>query len=282
MQPRPAEAREGGATRRIVLITGASDGIGAALARLWAEREGAGLALAICGRDERRLAAVAEACRAHGAEVLARRADIGQRDECRALVEATVQAYGALDVLVNNAGMASHALFTDTPDLGWPEQLMRVNHWGSVWCTQAALPALLARRGRLVAVSSLAGLVGLPWRSSYCASKFAMTGFFESLRAEVAPQGLSVTIAYPGVVDTRIRERSFDAQGRPAGPGSRSERHAISAEACAEHILRGTLARRREVFMDTRSRLARWARLMAPGLLDRFARHALTRDTKTP
>lgn len=263
---------------QVVLITGASDGIGAELARQWAARGGADVALSLCGRDRQKLEAVAAQCRAHGARTLARRADVGERDECRALVDATLSAFGRLDVLVNNAGMSAHALFSETPDLGWTEDLMRINHWGSVWCTQAALPHLLAARGRIVAVSSLAGLVGVPYRSAYCATKFAMTGFFEALRAELAPAGVSVTIAYPGVVDTRIRERGFDAGGRPAGRSGLDETHAMPVEDCARMILDGALARRRDILMDARSRAGRWLKLLAPALVDRMARRALRRD----
>lgn len=263
---------------QVVLITGASDGIGAELARLWAAREGAALALVLCGRDAGRLEAVATACRRQGAEVLARRTDIGRRDECRALVDAAIDRFGRLDVLVNNAGMSAHAQFVDTPDLEWCEELMRVNHWGSVWCTQAALPHLLASRGRVVAVSSLAGLVGLPWRSAYCATKFAMTGFFESLRIELAPRGVTVTIAYPGVVDTRIREHGYDEAGRLGRGEGRTRRAGMPVADCARRILDGTMRRRRHILMDHRSRLARWAKLIAPAWLDELARRALRRE----
>ena len=102
-------------------------------------------------------------------------------------------------------------------DLHWYEKLMKVNLWGGVWCTHAALPHLKASRGRIVAVSSLAGLVGVPGRTAYSATKFAMTGFFEALRAELKSAGVSVTTAYPGVVATSIRHRGYNARGEPAG-----------------------------------------------------------------
>ena len=125
------------------------------------------------------------------------RCDVSVQADCQALIAATAARFGRIDTLVNNAGMSAHALLSEVPDMSWYEDLMRINLWGSAWCTQAALPHLLASRGRIVAVSSLAGLVGVPGRTAYCASKFAMTGFFEALRVEVEPQGVSVTIAYP-------------------------------------------------------------------------------------
>ena len=268
------------AAPKVVIITGASDGIGAELARQWAARDGAGLALVLAARGAEKLEAVAQQCRALGASVLARRCDVGVEAECRALVEATIAAHGRLDVLVNNAGMSAHARFADVTDLRWYEDLMRINHWGSVWCTHQALPHLIASRGRLVAVSSLAGLIGVPCRTAYSGTKFAMTGFFEALRGEVAPAGVSVTIAYPGVVATQIRQRGFNAEGRVAGRSGLDERGAMSVETCAQLILEGTEARRRDIVMSAKGRIGRWAKMLWPALVDRMALKALNREDR--
>jgi NAD(P)-dependent dehydrogenase (short-subunit alcohol dehydrogenase family) len=259
----------------VVLITGASDGIGAELARQWAARDGARVALVLAARGVDRLEAVAAACRGRGSEVLVRRCDVSVEADCRALVADAVTRFGGLDVLVNNAGMSAHADLADIADLGWTEQLMRINHWGSVWCTHAALPHLRARRGRIVAVSSLAGLVGVPGRTAYCATKFAMTGFFEALRVELADTGVSVTLAYPGVVATEIRRRGFGADGRPAGASGLDEAGAMSVQTCARLIMEGAEARRRDVVMTAKGKLGRWLKLIAPGWVDRLARAAL-------
>ncbi len=264
----------------VVVITGASEGIGAEMARQWAAREGSGLALVLAARNVDKLEATAASCRAHGAKVLARRCDVGVQGDCIALVRAAVEAFGRIDTLVNNAGMSAHALFSEVSDLGWYEELMRVNHWGSVWCTHAALPHLKAARGRIVAVSSLAGLVGVPGRTAYSGTKFAMTGFFESLRIELEPAGVSVTIAYPGVVATQIRYRGYNAQGQPAGKSGLDERGAMSVEQCAKLIIDGALARKREIVMSAKGKLGRWLKLIAPGLVDRIALKALKHDVR--
>lgn len=264
---------------QVVVITGASDGIGAEMARQLAARDGAKLTLVLAARSEDKLAQVAAQCTAHGATVLAQRCDVSVQADCAALIAATVAHFGRLDVLVNNAGMSAHALLEDTPDLAWTEQLMRINHWGSVWCTHAALPHLKASRGRLVAVSSLAGLVGVPARTAYCASKFAMTGFFEALRTEVEPQGVSVTIAYPGVVATEIRRRGYAADGRPAGRSGLDERGAMSVQECARLIVEGMDHRRRDVVMSAKGKLGRWLKLIAPARVDAMARAALNRES---
>jgi short-subunit dehydrogenase len=265
---------------RVVVVTGASDGIGAEIARQLAARDGRAVALVLAARDEAKLDAVAAACARHGAEALAVRTDVADPAQCRALVVAAVERFGHIDVLVNNAGRSAHALFEDVADLRWYEDLMRVNLWGAVWCTQAALPYLKASRGSVVAVSSLAGLVGVPGRTAYSASKFAMTGFFEALRAELKRAGVSVTVAYPGVVDTRIRYRGYNAAGQPMGYSGLREEGAMTVEECARLIIAGMDGRRREVVMTLKGKLGRILKLVVPGLVERIALAALKDDVK--
>jgi short-subunit dehydrogenase len=263
------------------LIPGASQGIGAERGRNGPARDAArGLALVLAARSADKLEAVAAECRARGAQVLARACDVSEQAQCRALIDAAAHAFGRIDILVNNAGMSAHALFGEVRDLGWNEELMRINHWGSVWCTHAALPHLETARGRIVAVASLAGLVGVPGRTAYSATKFAMAGFFESLRIELAPIGVSVTVAYPGVVATQIRRRGFDASGRPAGKSGLDERGAMSVETCARLIVEGAEARRREIVMTAKGRIGRWLKLVAPGFVDRLALKALNAQAR--
>lgn len=263
---------------QVTIITGASDGIGAEIARQIAARDGAQAALVLAARSEDKLAQVAQQCTTHGAQVLVQRCDVSVQANCQALIAAAVARFGRIDTLINNAGMSAHALLSDVRDLSWYEDLMRINLWGSAWCTQAALPHLLASRGRIVAVSSLAGLVGVPGRTAYCASKFAMTGFFEALRVEVEPQGVSVTIAYPGVVATEIRRRGFDAAGQPAGRSGLDEAGAMPVEVCARLIVAGSERRQRDIVMGLKGRLGRWLKLIAPARVDAMARAALQRD----
>ncbi len=269
-------------TMKTFIITGASDGIGAELARQLARRHGAEAGLALAARKETQLEEVASACRSHGSEVLVVPTDVTDPAQCRALIERSVERFGWLDALVNNAGVSAQALFEQVQpdDLGWYEDLMRVNLWGSVWCTHAALPHLKASRGQVVAVSSLAGLVGVPGRTAYSASKFAMTGFFEALRAELKPAGVSVTTAYPGVVATQIRYRGLNAAGVAAGSSGLKEDDAMPVEVCARLILDGMNRRQREVVMSTKGKLGRYLKLLAPGLVERMALAALKDEVK--
>ena len=211
---------------KIIVITGASDGIGAEMARQLAGRYGADVGLVLAARDERKLGQVSDHCLALGARVLVVRTDVSVEAECRQLVDATVAHFGRLDALINNAGMSAQALFEDVKatDLAWYEQLMRINLWGSVWCTHAALPHLRKTKGLVVAVASVAGFSGIPTRTLYSASKHAMVGFFESLRIELLDSGVGVSLIAPDFVVTEIHARAFGSDGQPIGSGTAVQR----------------------------------------------------------
>ncbi|WP_338846504.1 SDR family oxidoreductase [Massilia sp. W12] len=264
--------------RQVAIITGASEGIGAELARQMARQHGADLALVLAARRQDALQAVAQECETFACTVLVQICDVGEESACRALIDACITRFGRLDILINNAGVSAHALLEDVHDLQWYQDVMRVNLWGSVWCTHAALPHLKASRGRIVAVSSLAGLVGVPGRTAYSASKFAMNGFFEALRIELKPAGVSVTLAYPGVVATRIRYHGYNAQGQPAGVSGLKEENAMRVEECARLILRGMQARQRDVVMTFKGKLGRWLKLLLPGVIENIALAAVKQD----
>lgn len=267
---------------RVIVITGASDGIGAEIARQLARKHGAQAALVLAARNQVKLEEVAQQCRAHGAQAEAVMTDVAQEAQCRALIDKAMQLFGRIDALINNAGMSAQALFSDVraQDLHWYEDLMRVNFWGSVWCTHAALPHLKASRGCIVAVASLAGLIGVPGRTAYSATKFAMAGFFESLRIELKPAGVSMTTAYPGVVATEIRYRGYNAKGEAAGQSGLREDNAMTVDECARLIIDGMDRRDREVVMTARGKLGRFMKLIAPGMVENMALAALKDEVK--
>ncbi|MYM70224.1 SDR family oxidoreductase [Pseudoduganella sp. FT55W] len=265
---------------KTIIITGASDGIGAEIARQLARKHGAGVALVLAARNVAMLEQVAAQCAALGAQTLVAPTDVSVQAQCVALIEASVARFGRIDALINNAGRSAHALFSEVENLAWYEELMRINLWGSVWCTHAALPHLKQARGSIVAVSSLAGLVGVPGRTAYSATKFAMSGFFEALRAELKPFSVSVTTAYPGVVATQIRHRGFNAAGGALGSSSLKEDKAMPVEECAGLIVAGMEARQREVVMSAKGKLGRWMKLISPGLVEKMALAALKDDVK--
>lgn len=255
---------------KAVLITGASRGIGRELALQLAA---AGARLGLVARSIPDLEGAARDCRQAGAEAIVAPADVALEHDCRRAVTRIVSEFGGLDLLVLNAGISMLSRFEDLRDASALEQVMQVNYFGSVYCALYALPELYASRGQIVAVSSLTGLTGVPTRTGYAASKHAMRGFFDSLRIEVARHGVGVTVVYPGFVDTGIRQRAVgEGTGRRE---SESGRNVMSAQRCAQLILRAAARRRREVVLTGRGKLGLWMRLVAPSLVDAIASRAV-------
>ena len=249
-----------------VLLTGASRGIGREMALQLAQ---SGARLALMARNREDLERTADACRELGARAIVVPGDVAVEEDCAAAVLKAREELGTIDTLIANSGISMLSLFEDMEDLAPLEQVMKVNYFGAVYCVHYALPSLVASRGRVVAVSSLVGLTGVPTRTGYAASKHAMRGFFDSLRIEIGRHGVSVTVAYPGFVDTGIRERAVgEGSGRPTGP------HAgpvMSASECATRILRGAARRRRDIVMTRKGWAGRWLKLVAPRMVDRVA-----------
>jgi len=259
---------------RVVLLTGASVGIGREMAlQLAAERP----KLVLAARDRAKLDEVAARCRELGAETLVVPTDVTDEAACRALVAAAVERFGAIDVLLLNAGQDMASRLDELTDFSILERLMRVNYLGCAWLALAALPHLVKSRGRFVVVSSLAGLTGVPTRAGYCATKHALHGFFDSLRAELAGSGVSVTIVCPDFVVSEIHRRALGPDGRPLGKSPVRESKIMSTAACARAIVAAARRRKRLVLLSARGRVGRYVRVVAPGLIDRIAIRAVAR-----
>jgi NAD(P)-dependent dehydrogenase (short-subunit alcohol dehydrogenase family) len=244
-------------------VTGAASGIGAAVARRFAR---AGARVAVLDLDEAGAGAVAAEIVRAGGEALALRCDVTSAEECQRAVRAAQGAFGGIDCLVNNAGITHVGLVRDT-DAAVLRRVMDVNFFGAVHCTQAALPSLLARRGAIAVLSSVAGFAPLATRAGYAASKHALHGFFDSLRAEHARDGLRVTLVCPSFVRTGIGARALGPDGGPAPPGARTGvRGEVAPEVVAEALYRGVERGRRLVLVQREARLSRWlARLWPAG-----------------
>lgn len=253
---------------RVMVITGASSGIGRDLAIQLAPQRPK---LVLAARDRRRLADVSEECRRRGAETLVIPTDVTSQSACRALIASTVEEFGGIDVLVNNAGSAMWSRFDELTDLAIIEQLMRVNFFGGVYCTHATLPHLKRSRGLIVAMASISGIIGVPILSGYAASKHAVMGFYESLRIELADCGVDVTILAPDFVQSEILARAIGPDGWPIEASPLDQRKLLSTEKCVRKIIRGMERRKRLVLTSERSAWARWGKLLAPKLLDRIA-----------
>jgi short-subunit dehydrogenase len=254
---------------KTVVVTGASSGIGRALALRLAD-EGAWLALA--ARDAQRLDSLAVECRQRGGEAIAIPTDVADESRCKALIQHTQETYGRIDMMVNNAGIDVVSKLEDLADLHLFKQVVEVNLYGTVYCTYYALPFLKETHGRIVNVSSLGGMLAIPFNTSYVASKFAMIGFSDSLRMELTQAGVSVTVICPYWVVTEFHERYLDKDGRPKGPSGRAiyTEKMMTADQCARIVLRAARRRKRQVVMWPGTP-GIWLKLISPDLMDRLA-----------
>jgi len=257
---------------KVVVVTGASAGIGRAFCLALAPQRPR---LVLAAREAARLEAVASACREAGAQALVVPTDVASAQACRALVEQALARFGAIDVLVNNAGYSMRSRLEDVSDLSLYERMMQVNYLGAVYLTYHALPALKRARGRILVVSSLTGLSGVPTRTGYAASKHALIGFFDSLRIELQGSGVSVSVLCPDFVESEVHLRAVGPDGKALGKRGLPPANAITAEACAALMVRALTRRQRLVVTSLRGRLGRWLKLLAPALVDRIAARAV-------
>ncbi len=257
---------------KVVIITGASEGIGRALAKAFAKESAK---IVISARNEERLKELADEIGKKNNDVLIVKADITKQDDCHRLIEETISHFGKLDILVNNAGRTMWCRFDEIQDLGILNDIMETNFYGSLCCTYYALPHLYKTSGHIVAIASVAGLTGVPCRTIYSASKHAMIGFFDSLRVEVEPMGVSVTIVAPDFVKSEIHKRALKGDGSSLGQTPMVESKIMTAEECAELILKAILKRKRLLITSTRGKIGRWLKLLCPSLVDKIARKAI-------
>ncbi len=253
---------------KAVIVTGASSGIGRALALRLAD-QGAWITLA--ARDAARLAVLAEECRQRGGKAIAVPTGVTGEAQCKALIERAVAEFGRLDVLINNAGIGATGLLEELPDLTLFKRVMDVNFYGVVYCTYYAVKHLKQTQGRIVNISSLGGKSPLPYNSNYNASKYAVHGFSDSVRMELAQAGVSVTLICPYWVVTEFHERLMDKDGTPRGPQGRAiySEKTMTADQCAATTLKAAARRKREVLMGP-GWLTVWLRIIAPGLVDKI------------
>lgn len=251
----------------VIIVTGASSGIGKALSLQLAD-EGARLSLA--ARNTERLDALVRECQNRGGSAIAIPTDVSNEQNCQALIDQTIQHFGRIDMLVNNAGISVVGEFAELPNLELFKRVMEVNFTGLVQCTYYALPYLKDSCGRVVNVSSLGGKFAIPYNTSYIASKHAVTGFSDSLRMELSKSGVSVTVIFPYWVVTEFHERLLDEDGKPRGTAGRAiyTEKMMTAEECAKIIIKAAEQRKREVLMWP-GPISSWLKVIAPGLLDK-------------
>ncbi len=263
---------------KTVVITGASSGIGLAMAREFAA---AGANVVLGARSEDKLSVIVDQIRIKGGSAVYETADVTSEEDCRRLMERAVSAYGGIDILICNAGVSMRALFDDVK-LDVLHRLMNVNFWGTVNCCKYALPYLQRSRGSIVGISSVAGLHGLPGRTGYSASKYAMTGFLETLRIENLKKGLHVMVACPGFTASNVRFAALTADGSSQGETPRNEEKMMTPEQVAHIVMRGIRRRKRLCLMEYEGRLTHFIKKFAPSLLDRLFYLVMSREPDSP
>ncbi len=261
---------------KIIVITGASSGIGKALAL---EAINRGAKVAVCARNIEKLKQVY--ININSEKMICFQADVAIEKDCASFMEFTISKWGKIDILINNAGISMRALFQDVRTEVIKE-LMDVNFFGTVHCTKYALPFVMKQNGVIAGVSSIAGYRGLPARTGYSASKFAMQGFLESLRTELLHSGTHIMWVCPGFTASNIRNTARNADGKSQEETPLEENKLMTAEQCAEIILNGIQKRKRTIIMTRQGKLAVWVNRLFGGLADKLVYKHFLNEPNSP
>lgn len=259
---------------KVIVITGGTDGIGRALVE---QSLSSGAWVATCGRNADKLYQLQASN--PSAQLLTLVADVSKENDCRVFIQRVVDAFGRIDVLINNAGISMRALFKEI-DLEVIRQVMDINFYGSVYCTRFAMEALIRSKGMIVGISSIAGYRGLPGRSGYSASKFALQGWLESIRTELIDEGVHVMWVSPGFTTSNIRQVALNKEGEKQGETPMDESKMMPADVCAQHILNAMEKRKRTLVLTITGKRTVFLNKFFPAWADRLAHRFFFKDGK--
>jgi short-subunit dehydrogenase len=263
---------------KVVIITGASSGIGLALAKNFAKRNAK---VVLAARSYNKLIGIEEELKTFNKNILIIETDVSKESDCKNLIDNTIEKYDKIDILINNAGISMRALFEST-ELSVIKQLMDINFWGTVYCSKYALPYLLKSKGSIVGVSSIAGYKGLPGRTGYSASKFAMHGFLEVLRIENMKKGIHVLIACPGFTASNIRNTALAADGSQQGESPRDETKMMAAEEVAERIIQAIEKKKDRLVLTREGKLIVLFNKFFPKFMDKMVYNHMAKEPDSP
>lgn len=264
--------------KKVVVITGASSGIGMACAKEFASR---GYIVSMGARSIETLNDIKKELEKSGYTAMATKTDVSKEQDCKNLIESTIQSFGRIDILINNAGISMRALFKDV-QISVIRKLMEVNFFGTVNCSKYAFPYLLENNGSLVGITSIAGFHGLPGRTGYSASKFAIHGLLETIRIENLRDGLHVMIAAPGFTASNVRKSALLADGSPQGESPRSEDTMMKPEEVAVRIYKGVKYRRRNIILTHEGKFSVLMQRILPNTLDKIFYSHMAREKNSP
>lgn len=263
---------------KVVIITGATSGIGKALAVEFGLK---GSRLLITGRNKVELDKTVNELSTQGITVTGLQADVSIEIDNKKMAEEAIKKYGTIDVLINNAGISMRSLFEDV-DLDVVKKVMDINFYGVLYATKYCLPEIKKNKGSIVGMSSIAGFRGLPGRTGYSASKFALNGFLEVLRTELLKTGVHVLTACPGFTASNIRKRSLTKDGSAQGESPRKEEEMMTAEECAAHIYNATIKRKRTLILTTQGKLVVFLNKWLPAFADKMVYNVMAKETNAP
>jgi len=251
---------------KVVAVTGGTDGIGRALVELLLSQ---GAKVATCARNHDKLYNLQSEYPSYPLHATV--TDVSSENDCRRFIETTIKVYGGIDILINNAGLSMRGLFKET-SVEVLHKLMDVNFFGSVYCTKYALPSLIERKGTIVGVSSIAGYRGLPGRSGYSASKYALQGWLEAIRTELIDDGVHVMWVCPGFTASNIRNTALNKEGRQQGESPMDEGKMMTATECAGHILKAIKDKKRTLVLTFTGKETVFLNRFFPALTDKLVK----------
>lgn len=264
---------------KVVIVTGASSGIGEALVYRYAKR---GAKIVMAARNISKLEEISKDLKNQNVECLSVETDVSIEEDCKNLIAKSVERFGKIDVLINNAGISMRALFEDL-ELDVLRRVMDVNFWGTVYCSKYAIPYLLQQKGSLVGVISIAGYVGLPARTGYSASKFAIRGFLDTIRVENLKKGLHVLVAAPGFTTSNIRNGALTKDGSIQGDSPRDEGKMMSSEEVAKRIVKAIDQRKASLILTfIEGKFAVFLGKTFPRLLEKLTYKHMSKEGDSP
>jgi len=263
---------------KVVVITGGSSGIGKALAEKFG---GAGSKVLITGRNKQGLDITVNELRNRNIDIHGFQGDVSNEHDNKAMAEEAVRLFGTIDILINNAGISMRAMFSEV-EIEVVKKVMDINFYGALYATKYCLPEIAKNRGSIVGISSIAGFLGLPGRTGYSSSKFALNGFLGVMRTELLNTGVHVLTACPGFTASNIRKHALTKDGHEQGESPRAEEKMMSAEECAHHIYRAVVKRKRTLVLTGEGKLAVWLNKWWPSMAERLVYYVMAKENNAP
>lgn len=259
---------------KVVAITGGSDGIGKALIELLLPM---GAKVATCARNQDKLYDLQLSHSTLPLHCVV--ADVSNYNDCKLFIDSTIKQFGGIDILINNAGISMRSLLKDA-ELDVFKKVMDINYFGTVYCTKLALQSIIKRKGTIVGVSSIAGYRGLPGRSGYSASKFAVNGWLEAIRTELMEDGVNVMWVCPGFTKSNIRKAALNKDAQAQGESPINESSLMSAPECAQHIINAIEKNKRTIVLTFRGKQTVFMNKFFPSWTDKLTRKFFFKDGK--